>query len=603
MKPWMHLWLAMMSIAPLPTAIAQDVRSARPSPTPSTAPVTFDRSQSAALFVGVRRFTHDQTLTEVKYAVDDAIDLASVLALDRKVSLVTPRRVVLALSGTPQKPESQQRLDQLIAAGATVSAASQADILTLLARQAGLAGKEGLLILSFASHGFSRDGTPYVLAASSLFEHPETSISTAKLVDIAAGSDAARSLIFLDACRENVTTGARAIDADAEGAAPLIEGMSHVDGQVVFYAAAAGKYAYDDDEKQNGVFTTAVIEGLRCKAATDERGLITVETLAAYVETNVRSWIQKHKDPSVRKAIQVNMDGATKTMPLSVCARQPQAIDEKVQAPAGPVTVTIADTSLSTLNEEGTFLWRREVKGPITHTEVVDLDGDGANEVVAGVGRGGDDSGKIVVFDAVGNPAWSADTNAPATGDSVRMSVKTFTTGDLFRKGTRQIVALSVGEEVASPSRLTVFAKDGKQLASYRHPGGLQDVVIATLTARTAPRIIATAVNTTLSPILGDDGPVATIFMLDPKTIRGDAPLSSDKLTAGTQLWYGTVLPSPQTIDRLEIVDHDNDGRRDIAITTSTGHTFHLDFDGRIIATNHPEGSTINAHFGLIAPK
>jgi len=128
-------------------------------------------------------------------------------------------------------------------------------------------------------------GTPYVLAASSLFEHPETSISTAKLLDIAAGSEAARSLIFLDACRESVTTGARAVDADSETAAPLIEGMSHVDGQVVFYAAAAGKYAYDDDEKQNGVFTTAVIEGLRCQAATDERGLITVETLAAYVES------------------------------------------------------------------------------------------------------------------------------------------------------------------------------------------------------------------------------------------------------------------------------------------------------------------------------
>src|SRR5688572_32475949 len=62
------------------------------------------------------------------------------------------------------------------------------------------------------------------------------------------------------------------------------------------------------------------------------------------------------------------------------------------------------------------------------------------------------------------------------------------------------------------------------------------------------------------------------------------------KLPAGTQLWYGTVLPSPQTIDRLEIVDHDNDGRRDIAISTSTGHTFHLDFDGRIIATTHQIG-------------
>jgi hypothetical protein len=602
MKPWMILWLTALSITPSPTTIGKGARAARPTQTPPAAVVNFDRAQSAALFVGVRHFTHDQTLSEVKYAVDDAIDLASVLALDRKVSLVTPRRVVLALSGNPQKPESQQRLDQLIAAGATVAAASQADILTLLTRQAGLAGKEGLLILSIASHGFSRDGTPYVLASSSLFEHPETSISTAKLLDIAAGSEAARSLILLDACRENVTTGARAVDADAETAAPLIEGMSHVDGQVVFYAAAAGKYAYDDDELQNGVFTSAVIEGLRCKAATDERGLITVETLAAYVETRVRSWIRQHKDPSVRKAIQVNMDGGTKTMPLAVCSHPSRESPTK-PVPAGPVTVTTSGSSLNAVNEEGTFLWRREVKGPIVHAEVVDLDGDGANEVVAGVGRGGQDSGEIVVFNAVGDRAWSADTNAPSAGDATRMGVKTFTTGDLFRKGTRQIVSLSTGEGVSSPSRLTVIGNDGKPLASYRHPGSLQDVVIATLTARTAPRIIATGVNTTLNPILGVDGPVAAVFMLDPRNIRGEAPLSSDKLAAGTQLWYGTVVPSPQTIDRLEIVDHDNDGRRDIAISTSTGNTFHLDFDGRIIATTHPDGTPANAHFALIAPK
>ena len=280
-----------------------DSRGARPSQTPSTVPASFDRTHSAALFVGVRRFTHDHTLTEVKYAVDDAIDLASVLALDRKVSLVTPGRVVLALSGTPQKPESQQRLDDLVAAGATVAAASQADILTLVARQAGLAGKDGLLILSFASHGFSRDGTPYVLAASSLFEHPETSISTAKLLDIAAGSDAARSLIFLDACRERVSTGKRAIDAEGAGAAPLIDGMTHVDGQVVFYAAAAGKFAYDDDENKNGVFTSAVIEGLRCKAATDERGLVgDFHGSADYRKSVARSILRKVLKSAIARA-------------------------------------------------------------------------------------------------------------------------------------------------------------------------------------------------------------------------------------------------------------------------------------------------------------
>ena len=325
MKPWMILCPIALSISLSPMAMAQDPRSSRPAAEPETVtPETFDRKQSAALFVGVRRFTNDQRLTEVKYAVDDAIDLASVLALNQRVGLVTPGRVVLALSGTPRKPESQQRLDQLVAAGATVAEASQADILALIERQAGLAGKDGVLIVSYSSHGFTLDGMQYVLASSSLFEHPETSISTAKLLDIADRSDAARSLVFVDACRERVTADTRSVDGavdidDAAAAAPLIEGMTHADGQVVFFAAAAGKYAYDDDERKNGVFTAAVIDGLLCNAATDERGLVTVETLADYVENNVRSWIQKHKDPSARRAIQVNMDGQTKTMPLAVC--------------------------------------------------------------------------------------------------------------------------------------------------------------------------------------------------------------------------------------------------------------------------------------------
>ena len=329
MKPWMVLCPIALSIflSPTTTANAQS-RSARPMPIETAPPPeTFDRAQSAALFVGVRRFTQDQRLTEVKYAVDDAIDLASVFALNQKVSLVTPGRVVLALSGTPRKPESQQRLDELVAAGATVAEASQADILSLAERQAGLAGKDGVLIVSFSSHGFTRDGTPYMLASSSLFEHPETSISAAKLADIADGSDATRSLLFLDTCRERVAADTRSVDVNVNdaAAAPLIEGMTHADGQVVFYAAAAGKYAYDDDERKNGVFTAAVIDGLLCNAATDERGLVTVETLADYVETSVRSWIQKHKDPSIRTAIQVSMDGQTKTMPLAVCANPTNA--------------------------------------------------------------------------------------------------------------------------------------------------------------------------------------------------------------------------------------------------------------------------------------
>lgn len=51
---------------------------------------TFDPKQSAGLFVGVRLFPHDPALADVRYAVDDAIDLAFVMALDERVRLIEP---------------------------------------------------------------------------------------------------------------------------------------------------------------------------------------------------------------------------------------------------------------------------------------------------------------------------------------------------------------------------------------------------------------------------------------------------------------------------------------------------------------------------------
>ena len=84
-------------------------RKAKPLP---DGPV--DAAESAALFVGVREFTHDRTLAEVRYAADDAIDLAYLLAIERVPRLVDPRRVVLALSGKPRKPESETRLIALL---------------------------------------------------------------------------------------------------------------------------------------------------------------------------------------------------------------------------------------------------------------------------------------------------------------------------------------------------------------------------------------------------------------------------------------------------------------------------------------------------------
>ncbi|PYQ26600.1 MAG: hypothetical protein DMF56_23605 [Acidobacteria bacterium] len=279
----------------------------------------FDRTQSAALFVGVRRFTKDRTI-DVPYAVDDAVDLAYTFALDARVSLVPAERVVLALSGTPQKEESQHRLDELKKAGAQIENADPSDILLLLQQQAAAAGQDGMFILSISSHGFVWEGTPYILGSTSLFRYPDTALSTTRIFDIVATSEARRSLLFIDACRERIASEVRTPGPDPRTAAPLIDRMTQIEGQVVFYAAAPGRYAYDDPKNGNGVFTRAVIEGLHCKAAA--AGVVTVDTLRRYVEREVRQWIRAYRDPSIGAAIQVSMEGDTDDMPLAICSQE-----------------------------------------------------------------------------------------------------------------------------------------------------------------------------------------------------------------------------------------------------------------------------------------
>jgi hypothetical protein len=307
------IWMASDALA--------DSRSVGPPPQEAGAVEAFDPKQSAGLFVGVRTFPYDRSVTDVRYAVDDAVDLAFVFALDGRVRLIDPSRVILALSGEPQKPESQENLDRLKAAGAQVRTAGQADVLNALDEQARAATKNGMLVIAMATHGLSYDGTQFLLTGTSVIRHRETAVSESKIRDIASKSDAGRSLIFVDACRERLWDDRRNGVPDVRSAAVLMREIAGTRGQAVLSAAAAGQYAYDDDARRNGVFTAAVIDGLQCEAATDKHGLITVDTLAEFVERRVLSWIRTNRSVEIVRATQVTWDGQTRTMPLATCLR------------------------------------------------------------------------------------------------------------------------------------------------------------------------------------------------------------------------------------------------------------------------------------------
>jgi hypothetical protein len=492
----------------------------------------FSRDAATGLFVGMRKFPQDETM-EVPYAVDDAIDLAYRFVLDQRVALIPPRRAVLALSGTPQKKESRERLRALKGANVRIVAdATAADILELLKQQAAAAGSDGLFVLSIASHGFQQNGDAYILGSTSAFGSPETSLRAATLYDLAA--QARRSLIFIDACRDRIAKDARAGAPDPAAAALQIRRMGRVQGQVIFYAAAPGQYAFDDQVRRNGVFTSAVLDGLNCEASAP-RGIVIVETLHNFVDRAVRRWIQENKNREVNPATQISMEGETRNMPLCQCWRHTAKADIRVAVDGSIVTAYGADTRP---------LWRKDF-GPVVHAAVADLDADALYEVVVGL------RDRIIVLDRDGRQRWTTPTGT--------RTLQAFTTGDLFEKHTSQIVALW---NDTHGSRLTVLESDGTERSSRALTARLLRVAIGRPTKMFAPKIVVTTAD--------------SLLLFHPKKL--DRPVwRLDLQSAATD-----------AIQDLQIRALNADSRHNIAVATTHGTTW-FTFDGKILKQNAKE--------------
>jgi len=141
---------------------ARDVSIAVPPPVRTAE--GFDVASSVGLFVGIRHFD-DQELSEVPFAVDDAVDLAHLFALE--LELIPPGKVVLSLSGEPQKERSRARLQALRDAGAVQVPANQSEIFKQLDQQSKAAGRRGLFVAAFATHGFHEESGDFLVASHS----------------------------------------------------------------------------------------------------------------------------------------------------------------------------------------------------------------------------------------------------------------------------------------------------------------------------------------------------------------------------------------------------------------------------------------------------
>ncbi|MEM8995366.1 MAG: hypothetical protein AAGF23_11305, partial [Acidobacteriota bacterium] len=263
----------------------------------------------------MRHFEKRREFKSITYAVDDAVDLAYLFSCD--LGLLEASRLWLAVSGKPDKPQSRARLKALREAGSRLLEPTRSKILRRLHRMGGETTVNGLLIVSFATHGFS-DGTAHQLAAYDSVQGilADTGVGVPRVLRGLKQSKAERKLLIVDACQELlVERSSRGSAGDPTAA--FIEAFEQAKGLVSMVAAPEGALAFDDQRLGNGVFSAAILEGLRGAAAETSYGYITPATLLDYVESSVGAWYRERdlEDPGISS----QAEGKLRSLPLASC--------------------------------------------------------------------------------------------------------------------------------------------------------------------------------------------------------------------------------------------------------------------------------------------
>jgi hypothetical protein len=243
--------------------------------------------QSAGVFIGVEKFFPDLGLADVTWAVDDAVDLAYALAIER--GLLPANRVLLLLAGEP-RDGSRDHLQALLDAGAKRQSARLADILSLTEGQSRLVGRAGILVLSISTHGFTQGSDHMLLTEDSLLEY-RTGVTAANLLHATGAGGPGLRLLLVDACRTQLlksrgTPGPP--DPRSAMRTSLVEELAQQRGYAVFSAASDDEYAYPENARVSGhgLFTGAILKGLRCREG--ER-VKTLQGLASLVRAETTS--------------------------------------------------------------------------------------------------------------------------------------------------------------------------------------------------------------------------------------------------------------------------------------------------------------------------
>lgn len=217
---------------------------------------SFATEKKLALVIGIDAYLEESGLSPLKWASKDATDLAAELARQGYSTDVL-------LNNRVTKPALRRHLSDLLKR---------------------LDPNTGTVVFAFSGHGGQVGREQYLATYEASAEDLDQSgISVRELRTMLEDSSAPRKLMFLDACRNVTTPGAKDAAAPIE---PMAE-LSASRGLRVLVSTGPTTRSFEYDDLKHGLFTYYLLEGLK-GAASRPDGLVTFGSLARYVTASVK---------------------------------------------------------------------------------------------------------------------------------------------------------------------------------------------------------------------------------------------------------------------------------------------------------------------------
>ncbi|MGI0486440.1 caspase family protein [Pantanalinema rosaneae CENA516] len=160
--------------------------------------------------------------------------------------------------------------------------------------------EDDLLFVHFACHGKLVDRTPFLITQDTRYHLlAKRALSVAEVEDYMRNSQAKQLVLSLDACHTGVEVGRDVTDPEF-----LHNVYDLATGFALIAASTSQQKAQEWQEKQHGVYTYYLMEGLRGAADRSNKALVTVRDVQEYVTDRLRHWaIQSGgliQEPTVR---------------------------------------------------------------------------------------------------------------------------------------------------------------------------------------------------------------------------------------------------------------------------------------------------------------